>query len=60
MKNETSRIIVYIDFYETFQNFVTVNAVIIIKYRNIYSQTCIKQPLLGPLESGCLGQLVIL
>ena len=25
-----------------------------------YSQTCIKWPLLGPLKSGCLGQVVVL
>ena len=26
----------------------------------LISQTCIRQPLLGPLKSGCLGQVVIL
>ena len=31
------------------------------KKKNIlYSQTCIRWPLLGPLKSGCLGQVVIL
>ena len=25
-----------------------------------YSQTCIRQPLLGPLKKGCLGQVVVL
>ena len=27
---------------------------------NKYSQTCVRQPLLGPLKSGHLGQVVIL
>ena len=29
-------------------------------YERWYSQTCITQPLLGPLKSGCLGQVVII
>ena len=32
----------------------------VIPVRLDYSQTCIKQPLLGPLKSGRLGQVVIL
>ena len=26
----------------------------------IYGETCIRQPLLGPLKSGCLGKVIIL
>ena len=35
--------------------------VILFKSRLLkYSKTCIRQPLLGPLKSGCLGQVVVL
>ena len=29
-------------------------------FRYEYNQTCIRGPLLGPIKSGCLGQVVVL